>query len=604
MLRNGLLASLATTLAIAAPASAATLTGTVTAGGQPVAGTTVTLYAAGADSAARLGSATTDTSGTYTLGYALPAGSGALYAIAAGGPGVPATLRLAAAAPASEIPDTLPLSEQTTVATAYAFAQFFDGQGAVHGPDPGLPNAALTATTLIEPATAKIAFPFSGGPNGTLTEALAKFNTIAALLQRCTVASADPRGCTLVRRATTPPGGARPADTLQIALSLAHHHTLSPKRLYGLQVAHAYTPQLHAPPSNWLIAVTFTGMGMNAPGRMAFDAAGNAWIGNNFQGYGTTAGLELTALDPTGGRSLPGGPFVGGGLRGVGWGTAIDHEGRIWLGNYAGSSASLFTPLGVPVSPAAGFSQGGISKPQGLAVDAQDDVWFANFGAASVTVFPHGDPAQARTITGGGLDRPFGLQFDGNGVAWVTNQSISPQAGSVIRINPDGSFLGAPITGGGLRSPMSLALDSQGNAWVANLFSDAVTQISQTGVATAHRAPAYKGSWSTAVDGDDHVWVADFFPATVSELCGVRTATCGPGVKTGDALSPRKHGYTSRSFQHITAVQIDPSGNVWLANNWSNGSPPKDFVGGNGIVKLIGAAAPVKTPLFGLPERP
>jgi hypothetical protein len=222
-----------------------------------------------------------------------------------------------------------------------------------------------------------------------------------------------------------------------------------------------------------------------------------------------------------------------------------------------------------------------------------------------VTIYPGGDPNQAKVISGGGLEKPFGLQFDDKGTAWITNNSISPrEKGSVVRINPDGSFLGSPITGGGLRSPMSLALDSQGNAWVANLFSDAVTQISPTGVATAHRSPAVKGGWSTAVDGDDHVWVADFFPTTVSELCGVRTQTCPPGMKTGQSISPRKHGYTSRSFQHITAVQIDPSGNVWLANNWSNGSPPKDFVGGNGIVKLVGAAAPVKAPLFGLPQRP
>ena len=492
------------------------------------------------------------------------------------------------------------------MATAYAFAQFFDAQGTIHGAFPGLPNAAQTSTTLIEPGTGKIAFPFSGAPNGNTTEALPKFNTIAALLQRCTVASADPRGCTLVRRAATPPRGGRPADSLQIALDLAHNPTLKLKQLFGLQVAQAYPIQLTAPPSSWLLAVTFTGFGLNAPGRMAFDAAGNAWIGNNFAGFGTSAGLELTALDPTGGRSLAGGPYAGGGLDGVGWGTAVDHQGRIWLGNYPGNSASLFSPQGVPLSPASGFTQGGLDKPQGLAVDAQDNVWFANFGNSTVTIYPHGDPTQAKSISGGGIDKPFGLQFDGHGVAWVTNQSISPKLpGSVVRINPDGSFLGSPITGGGLRSPMSVALDSQGNAWVANLFSNAVTQITPTGVATAHRSPAVKGAWSTAIDGDDHVWVADFFPIGVSELCGVRTETCPRGLKTGDSISPSQHGYQSRSFQHITAVQIDASGNVWLANNWANTTKvPQDFVGGNGIVKLIGAATPVKTPLFGLPERP
>jgi hypothetical protein len=139
---------------------------------------------------------------------------------------------------------------------------------------------------------------------------------------------------------------------------------------------------------------------------------------------------------------------------------------------------------------------------------------------------------------------------------------------------------------------------------VASLFSNAVTEITPSGRAIAHRFGAAKGAWSTAVDGDDHVWVAGFFPMNVSELCGVRTAACPPGTKTGEPISPARRGYRSRAFQHITAIQIDASGNVWPANNWSDGSPLKDFVGGNGIVKLIGAAAPVRTPLFGLPERP
>jgi hypothetical protein len=606
MLRKGLLAACLAPLAIAAPASAATLTGTVKAAGQPVAGTTVSLFSAGATAATPLASGTTDGSGAYSLTYTLPADSGALYAVAAGGPNAAKTMRLAASAPATQVPDQLPLTEQTTVATAYSFAQFFDGQGAIHGSFPGLPNAALTATSLIEPSTAKIAFPFSGAPNGNTTEALPLFNTVAALLQRCSATGEDSRTCAAVLKTATPAGGTRPTDTLQLALRLAQDPNLHPKALYGLAAPTAYKLQLTEAPSSWILAVTFTGMGLNAPGRMAFDTAGNAWIGNNFQGFGTTAGLELTATDPTGGQSLPGAPYVGGGLYGVGWGTAVDHQGRIWLGNYAGNSVSLFTPDGKPVAGSP-FTQGGIAKPQGLAIGADDSAWFANFANSSVTIYPQGDPTRAQQITGGGLDRPFGLQLDGNGVAWVTNQSLEkPQnSGSVIRINPDGSFLGSPITGGGLRSPMSLSFDSAGNAWVANLFSDAVTQITPQGVATAHRSPAVKGGWSTAIDGDDHVWVADFFPIGVSELCGIHTETCPPGAKTGDSISPSKHGYQSKSVQHITAVQIDPSGNVWLANNWSNASPvPTEFVGGNGIVKLIGAAAPVKTPLFGLPQRP
>src|SRR5262245_61293257 len=129
MLRKGLLAACLAPLAIAAPASAATLTGTVKAGGEPVAGTTVSLFSAGATAATPLASATTDASGAYSLDYTLPADSGALYAVAAGGANVAKTLRLVATAPATQVPGELPLTEQTTVAAAYAFAQYFDGQG-------------------------------------------------------------------------------------------------------------------------------------------------------------------------------------------------------------------------------------------------------------------------------------------------------------------------------------------------------------------------------------------------------------------------------------------------------------------------------------------
>ncbi len=52
------------------------------------------------------------------------------------------------------------------------------------------------------------------------------------------------------------------------------------------------------------------------------------------------------------------------------------------------------------------------------------------------------------------------------------------------------------------------------------------------------------------------------------------------------------------------AVQIDPSGNVWVTNNIETGMRVKNYAGGDGLVEFIGLAAPVKTPLIGLPRRP
>ena len=41
-------------------------------------------------------------------------------------------------------------------------------------------------------------------------------------------------------------------------------------------------------------------------------------------------------------------------------------------------------------------------------------------------------------------------------------------------------------------------------------------------------------------------------------------------------------------------VSIDPSGNVWLCNNWLI-DPIRTNPGGDGLVVFIGLAAPVKT---------
>jgi hypothetical protein len=49
------------------------------------------------------------------------------------------------------------------------------------------------------------------------------------------------------------------------------------------------------------------------------------------------------------------------------------------------------------------------------------------------------------------------------------------------------------------------------------------------------------GPWVAVVDGDDNVWFSNFSSAghsPLTELCGVRTETCPPGMKTGDEIGP------------------------------------------------------------------
>jgi hypothetical protein len=129
--------------------------------------------------------------------------------------------------------------------------------------------------------------------------------------------------------------------------------------------------------------------------------------------------------------------------------------------------------------------------------------------------------------------------------------------------------------------------------------------------------------WGVAVDGNDTVWVANFgfpfdlarpegaaawdAPNRVSHFCGVDTSKCPPTKRgVGKAISPDGTGYTSDALDRNTGIAVDPSGNVWLANNWKP-TPLLNNPGGNSIAGLVGAAAPLDTPLIGTPrafERP
>ena len=121
--------------------------------------------------------------------------------------------------------------------------------------------------------------------------------------------------------------------------------------------------------------------------------------------------------------------------------------------------------------------------------------------------------------------------------------------------------------------------------------------------------------WGNAVDGDDTVWVFNFghtpledveigftWPDTgISRFCG--TGKCPSGLNLGDPISPDT-GYTSDAIERITGGGIDPSGNIWLMNNWKKTAPIfyDTNPGGNSFIIVPGAAAPIKTPLIGPPQ--
>lgn len=618
-LASATVAAACAAFALPAPALGAaptSLQGTVTGAGKPLQGSQVTLMAGSRSGVTELGRATADAHGSFRITYTKPA-DGVIYVEATSQQAHRLRLRsVVGFGPGGAVHERtsakVTVNELTTVAATYALAQFSDRRG-IAGPAPGLQNAAATAFNLADPTTGKPGSPLTG--DSANSETLATQNTLANLVSLC---ATDGAGCDRLIRLAAPAGGSPPADTVQAVLSLVHDPTRSPDRLQALaRTATVFTPALTAAPRSWILAVRHPASEVYAPGRIAFDAKGNVWASNNWKPGTRDASPYLTVQDPTG-RPTLGSPISGGGMKGGAWGLAIDHDGSVWAPSYGGDAMAKYSSSGEPLSPSAGWKDGDLARPQGVAVDQRGNIWIANShglkgkpGVGSVVVYPHGDPSKAITITDKSFNHPFAVQIDGQGRAWVTNSHLSYQqireagrpskiGGSVTVIGPDFKPV-ASTTDKSLQGPIGLALDSKGNAWVANFFSSAVTEIRPNGtVADVHRLPKKVFPWSVAIDGQDRVWVAGFGNSSVTLLCGVNGAACPSGASTGTVLSPAQ-GFQNKAIQHLTAVQIDSSGNAWVANNWSKIVPP---TGGVGLVELIGVATPVCTPLTPLPARP
>jgi len=600
----------------AAGAPPAVLTGLARTGRAPLPASRVVLYAAGRGAPVRLGAGWTSATGAFQIRYVRPRGLGILYVTATGTSRAagPAVQLLGVAGTVQRPLRAVTVNELTTVGFAYALDQFAAG-ARISGKSPGLENAAATGNNLVNPATGGFDAVVAHAPNGSRTTTQATLSELADILAGCTGGTVAT--CARLFAAARPPSGGAPRTTLQAVLDIARNPVHNASRIFALPKTDDYTPRLKDAPTAWVVSLIYTAGGFNGPGRMAFDSRGNVWSTNNFAPpIGTAAGLGLISLSPTG-TPINGSPVGGGGLEGVWWGIAIDQHNRIWTSNYVGGdttpftqpgfiggdTVSVFNDAGVPLS-ATGYTNGAIRASQGIAVDQQGDIWIANHVGNSVTEYPHGDPAEAKVYTAATLQLPFAIVVDGRGNKWIDDNAISSSApGGVTRIDAHGRVYAA-IRGGGLSSPQGMAVDQHGNLWVANLGSDSVTEIAPNGAIVPRsplRAKSLIGPWSTAVDGNGNVWVASFIGETLTELCGVERSHCPPGVRTGQVISPVSRGFTNGGLQHLTAVQIDESGNVWVANNWRRIVPT---VGGNGLVEFVGLAAPVRTPLIGPPERP
>ena len=481
-----------------AAAAADAIKGQVLGGGQPIANSMVTLWAADAGAPTELGQARSGADGSFSLNSAAADKDAILYLIAKGGQ--PKASAQTGDNPAIALmtviggnaPTTVTINEMTTIASVWTHNQFISGT-AIKGSPLSLRIAAGNVPNFVDLATGSYGVTIADGVNSTQTPTLANFATLANVLSGC-VTLVTANACDKLFIATTPPAGSAPTDTLAAAEAIARFPAYQPEKVFALLESFYPIPQGKAPlrptpfvpylsfaPSAWVLPLKFTGGGLNAGGKLMFDSQGNAWVVDNFavgaQNQDPFWRGNLSKFTPNGKPLSPAVTgFTGGGMLGPGFGLAIDAHDNPWVTSFAGNNTvSHFDNSGKPLSPPEGYNFGGkLSKMQGIIVTPSGDVWAADTLKSQLAYFPKGDPSK----------------------------------GELLCQNPSGDPLRNPCK---LVLPFALAVDQQNNIWVSNILADHVTRFPGGDTTKPETLKAGFSGSGLAVDSVGNVWITNKF---------------------------------------------------------------------------------------------
>lgn len=572
-------------------------------------------------------------------------------------------------------PAHVTINEMTTVASVWTHAQFIDG-AAIKGHALGLRIAAGNVPNFVDLESGGWGEVIQNPLNGGQTPTMANFATLADALAGCASRVTADACAQLFAAATPPKGAApldtltaaqsiarypwRQPERL-FALLDSFYPVPQGKNLRPVP----FMPYLNYAPSAWVLPLKFDGGGYRAGGKAMFDSEGNLWVGDNFtvgwQGQDSLWQGHASKFAPNGSPLSPKTVgFSGGGMEGGTFGAAVDSHDNAWLTSYGSKSITVFDKSGKPLTPPEGITfDGRLGLMQGVIVTTSGDVWVLGIEKRQLVHFPKGDWTKGRIVCEAdsaepckSFMAPFHLGIDQQDRIWVSNSGVD----HVTRFpaSDPGKVENFKV---GFNSS-GLAIDSRGNVWVTERFgsgllgmmhlvdmgirlklkgveaaSDYLTETMSKqkggrfgGSVTLLRpdGSAYAGSpftggglpgpWAAVVDGDDNVWISNFASPSspIVQICGVRTETCPPGLKTGDQISP-PGGYVGGGLQMQTDIAVDPAGNVWAINNWQDidscvAAKPNEALstrcGGQGVVIFYGLAKPVKSPQIGPARAP
>lgn len=201
----------------------------------------------------------------------------------------------------------------------------------------------------------------------------------------------------------------------------------------------------------------FARTGLNMPTGMAFDQAGNLYVGN--WGDGT-----IDKITPSGVSSVF---FNTGSYPNA---LAFDGSGNLYVAIWRGWIEKI-TPNGV------GSVFASLDAATGLAFDRAGNLYASSADNVIEKYTPGG---VASVFASTGLSEPWGLSFDSGGNLYAANDSNN----TIEKFTPGG--IGSVFATNGLLTPQGLAIDSKGNLFAANFYGygKSVEKFTPGGVAS------------------------------------------------------------------------------------------------------------------------
>ena len=609
--------------------------GAVHGGQAPVSGAHIYLFAAGTGgygtSATSLISSTapnafedgngnyyvvTDSNGNFALGgdYTCTEGT-QVYMVAVGGnPGLSGTVNntaivqmagLAQCPAAGNLAAQVPylvINEVTTVAFAYAMGGFgsspyFIGSnaGTSTASATAIANAMANANNIVNLQWGQA--PAVANGNSSSVNPQARIYALANILATCVnTSSATSSACVNLFNAARTSAGVSATDEANAIFNIVHNpantsaNTTHVNAIWNLYTGNAiFTPTLGAAPTDWTMPVIYNGLvsqpGTNGsnqitsgPYNIAFDASGNAWIGDRVKG--------VVKVGPQG-ASVTYNPGFGM-VKGVAVSPA---DGTIWVSDYGNSIVDVLNSSGTVVTtvttnitprrhgpiltafaldPSTGY----------MAYEANEDIpSVVMFEANPATPYIYTKLANVKGSTGfPNVDTPGWIAVDQTGQAWIPSTDTAELGNigvnwknGVDKENPDQSA-----------GPMSYTTASDGNSniWMTTDSGTATLEEvfeGSTTVGATFTGGGMNAPFKLAIDGGNIVWIANDGANTVSAF----------NPSTSSWLASNGFSTSAASGTGAVVLGIDGSGNVWTGN--ADGS----------VTQLLGLATPTATPFYG-----